>query len=185
MLRPVNAPGAGRRRGSSGPPTTARGLVLVLVGVILGVVLLRSAFDTPAASVDAPGTTTTTTAVPTTGTGDTGTTVAPAVRPRSEVSVLVANGSGIPGAAGRLSEQLATLNYVVLPATDATRDDYTLTEVQYAEGYLQEALRLATEDLGLASTQVKPLSVPAPVANTQGANIIVVLGPDIATPPPG
>lgn len=170
----------------------ARGALLVGVAVLLGLVLLRSALDADdgvAAITGSERTTTTTVAGsgtdPGSQPGDGSTTVVPVpvVRDRAEVQVLVANGSGLRGAAGRQSEQLTTLNYTVLPATDASSGDYVDSEIHYVEGYEAEAVRLAN-DVALTSEKVVPLAVPAPVANTQGAHLILVLGTDIASPPP-
>jgi hypothetical protein len=93
------------------------------------------------------------------------------------VAVLVANGAGIRGLGSQTADQLHTLGYNTLTAVDATKA-LDATSVQYAEGYQTEAAAIALT-LGLPATAVQPLNSPA-VPDTQGANVIVLLGADVA-----
>ena len=169
-----------RRREPQKPPepqgSPVKGVILVVVAVVIGLVLLRDdgastaqvtvgAEDNPAEAED-PETTSSTT--PTTA----------AVRATSEVKVLVANGSGVNGAAGAKTTELEALGYVTANPTDAER--VTATVVYFIDGYEAEAKALATS-IGAAETAVTMIPTPAPVDDTQLSNLIVVLGPDLAT----
>ena len=111
-----------------------------------------------------------------TATSTTTTTAAP--RPPSEVKVLVANGSGTNGAAGGATDALEALGYVT--GTPANAERVPATVVYYTDGYQVEAEALA-EAIGAAPTTVTPMPAVAPVDDLQLANILVVIGPDLAT----
>lgn len=102
----------------------------------------------------------------------------PTTRPAAEVSVLVANGSGIARAAGRVSEQLQPKGYVILDPTNAP--ETATTFVFYAEGYQADAEGVAVA-LGVAVANVVPMSDPPPaeIAGAGTANVLVQLGPDV------
>lgn len=155
------------------------------MAAVLGIVLLQAfdtGFDSPSVPVDVGEDTTTlppldggTDTLPTTSSVPT--TVA--ARPPSEVSVLVANGTAILGLAGRNTEILQGAGYQTLQPVDATRA-LDVTTVQHAEGYEAEARAIALT-LGLPASSVQPLNSP-PVPDTMGANVVVLLGTDTASP---
>lgn len=167
-----------RRREAPTPPqgSAVKGIILVVVAVVIGIVLLQDdgastaqvsvgADDAPAdSSADSTTTSSTTTTAP---------------RAPAEVKVLVANGSGVNGAAGSQTEELEALGYVTANPTDAER--VTSSVVYFTEGYQAEAQVLA-EAIGAAEGAVTPLPTPAPVSDMQLSNVLVVLGPDLATP---
>ena len=169
-----------RRRQPPPPPepqgSPVKGAILVVVAVVIGLLLRRDdssstaqvavgAEDDPAV-VDESDTTSSTTS----------TTAAP--RPPADVKVLVANGSGVNGAAGAQTTELEALGYVTASPTDAER--VTATVVYFTDTYQPEAEALATA-IGADPAAVAPLPTPAPVGDTQLSNLIVVLGPDLAT----
>lgn len=220
----------GQTRSSSG--AAGRGLVLVLVALVIGVLLLSTVDDDDGGSADAvaagDGTTTDTT-VPSddtattdttdttvddgTGSGDaveeptaetvvvepneatTETTVAGGVidpgsiinvREAAEVTVIVVNGNtGINGAAGRFNETISPFGYIQADPTNALSEIGTVeTSIIYHEaGFAAEAQRLATE-LGwpIDATTVQVIPNPPPVESLDGANLLVLLGTDRATP---
>lgn len=155
----------------------ARGAALVAVAVLIGVLLLARGLDSgelvttgddggeesqpPGSTPGGTGSTTTSTA-------------APAVRQPSEVRVLVANGSGVAGAAGRRTETLATAGYATLEPANAA--PVPATQVLHVEGYEAEAAAVATA-LGASPGAVQPLPDPPPV-DPLDANVVVVLGQD-------
>jgi hypothetical protein len=158
-----------------------KGVILVVLAVVIGFALLQDddsstaqvsvgAEDDPAAGDDD-------------GEGDeidettSSTTAAP--RPPAEVKVLVANGSETTGAAGSTSEALAALGYVTGNPTNAN-DLVQQTVVFFEPGYQAEAEVLA-EALGLETSAAQPIPTPAPVTDMQLSNVLVVVGPDIAT----
>jgi len=177
-----------RRRRPEQPPaqpaqgSVARGVVLVVVAVVIGLVLLRdddSGTTQVAVGTDGAGEVDDT-ADPGDDTGDdatstTTTTAAP--RPPSEVKVLVANGSGTDGAAGGATDALEALGYVT--GTPANAERVPATVIYFTDGYQPEAEALA-EAIGAAAATVTPMPAVAPVDDLQLANILVVIGPDLA-----
>ena len=178
-----------RRRRPEQPPapptqgSVARGVVLVVLAVVIGLLLLRDddsgtaqvAVGTDGSGeVDEPTDGGDDSDDPTTST--TTTTAAP--RPPSEVKVLVANGSGTNGAAGGATEALEALGYVT--GTPANAERVPATVIYYTDGYQPEAEALA-EAIGAAATTVTPMPAVAPVDDLQLANILVVIGPDLAS----
>jgi hypothetical protein len=163
-----------------------RGIVLIAVAVVVGFVLLSSGLDDDGEEVSAVGeeeTTTTTAEDGSTGTTASTTATTSAVpKPPNEVRVLVANGSGVAGAAGTLAEQLAAKNYIGLEPKNAAQNVPT-TIVYFAEGFQREAAAVATA-IGADPATVQAMPNPPPVApgDLQDAHVIVVLGPDLASP---
>lgn len=163
--------------------SAVKGVILVVIAVFIGFALLQDqdsstaqlsvgAADDPAASDDDGD-----------GNGDgidettSSTTAAP--RPPAEVKVLVANGSETAGAAGSQSDALEALGYVTGNPTNAN-DLVQQTVVYFEPGYQAEAEVLA-EALGLDASAARPIPTPAPVTDMQLSNVLVVVGPDIAT----
>jgi LCP family protein required for cell wall assembly len=90
----------------------------------------------------------------------------------STVRVTVENGSGVSGAAGTALTALVSDGFVQgAPASDADREDYTVTEVRYAPGDKTKG-ELVLAYLGGAGKLVALSSAPA------GADVVVVLGGD-------
>ncbi len=179
--QPSDAP---RRRRRQPPPTPqlqgspARGAILVVVAVLVGIALLRDegastaqinvgATDSPSVTDAGDG-----------GTGSSTTTTTAPPRAPAEVKVLVANGSDVNGAAGAQTDALEALGYVAANPTNA--EPVPATVVYYTVGYQAEAEALASA-IGAPATSVTPLPTPAPVADMQLANILVVVGPDLAS----
>jgi hypothetical protein len=169
-----------RREPQPTPPpqgSPAKGAILVVVALLIGFALLRDddtssaelaigAADDPAVVVEDPAdtdSTTTTTAAP---------------RPPAEVKVLVANGSDVTGAAGAQTDALEALGYVTADPTNA--QPVPATVVYHTVGYEAEAAALA-DVIGAGPDAVQPLPTPAPVGDMQLSNVLVVVGPDLAT----
>jgi hypothetical protein len=133
---------------------------------------------------------TTTTLAPTTTTSTTTTlppttTTAPLVT--EGATVLVANATKVPGAAGRLTGELAAVGYHLLDATNAAGNEEVLDATKVY--FLPAGEAVAT---GLATVLGVPLArmpTPAPITDaTVGlgeATVLVMLGKDLAgkTPP--
>ena len=94
--------------------------------------------------------------------------------------MLVANGTSTSGLAGFYSNKLHGLGYDTLASTNATVK-VVATVVYYGPSFQPEALAVARA-IGVQVSAVKPLPAPGqvPVASTIGANVVVVLGPDLA-----
>ncbi len=168
----------------TGPPrnqSPARGVVLVAVAVVLGFFVLRAMNNTAAdtGAVTAGTGTSAATSAPAGGKAKApGTTAAPAVRPPGQVTVIVANASGVSGAAAKQTNTLKQAGYKTGPPGNGPKGlDLTETQVLAVPGYQAEAKKLAT-DLGKPNA-VKPLSNPPPVP-LNGANILILLGSDLA-----
>ena len=125
---------------------------------------------TTAVSEETATTTTTTTssAVPETTTTSTTT-------PVVSLQVQVLNGSGVAGAAGRLTERLSQAGYPVLPPGNAQR--YRSSAVYYAEGWETEAAEIL-ETAGIDEIE-EATPMPAQFSATEAA-VIVLLGTDTA-----
>ena len=177
-LRP-SGPGADER-----PGAPMRGLLLTAAAVALGIGILASvskgagpAASTPTAAV---GTTTTTTAAPAAGSTTTTTTASnQPTHTASSVKILVANGTTTPGLAGKLKNKLTADGYDLLAPTN-TSTAARASAVYYATGYQGDAQAVAAA-AGLPASAVQVMPAQAPVSSTSGAQIILVIGPDLAT----
>jgi len=200
----MTPPGRYASSGSSFARSTgnaaARGVVLIGIAVLIGIVLLAKGFDgsgdAPAASseptpttapaVSEPGDITET---PTSSTepGEAPSTSAPntavSVRPAGEVKVVVANGSGIAGAAGAAKDELTSAGYVA-EAKNAVTVPTELSAVYYIDGYVEEAKAVASTLGGTASllraAPSDPLALIKSSAGLEEFHIFVILGTDKA-----
>ena len=165
-------------RGDRGPAfSAARGAALIGVAVIIGIVLLQYTDDGTTGPVGdggtgkgSAGTTTSSTAAAPAGTGDTTATTA-ATKPPAQVTVLVLNGSGAPGAATAQTDQLKAKGYATRPAADGPAR--TGTVVEFKPGFDRECATVATSVGG--SPKVEPISNPPPTGS-ELANCVVILG---------
>jgi hypothetical protein len=157
-----------------GPPV-GRAVVLLVVFVVVTALLVGIVNRHPAAvtatttSTTAPHTTTTTTP------GSTTTTM-----PRSQVPVLVANGSGAVNAATTFSNELQTAGWTMLPPVNATVSGLATSSVYYAAPVFKPAAQSIASTLHLPATAVKSLTSAVPVANVVGSGVVVVIGADLA-----
>ena len=149
------------------------GLVLV-VFVVATVGLLRIIH--PSASSGAAGSTSNPSTV-TTIAGHASTTTTTTI-PASRVSVLVANASGVTGAAEATTTKLQPGGWNLLTPVNATAQ-VTASNVYYVAGYQRPALAVATS-LKLAATSVVPYTTSAPISTIGTAQVLVVVGPDLA-----
>ncbi len=164
--RPDPAPGGG---GSGGTVVKA---AIVLVAFVVTTVLVLGVIH-PTTSTSGTGalsavSTTTRPAVPTTTT-----TTAP-----PDVPVLAANASGVPGAAGSVTTQLQTAGWDMLPPVNAPAR-VTVTNVYYVAGQKAAAQSVA-KALILPPTSVVPYTTSAPVSSIGTAEVLIVVGPDLA-----
>jgi hypothetical protein len=153
---------------------SVRGALLVAIAVVIGLVLIRSGLDTDQALSAGDGGSGTTT------TEEDATTTTVAARPPAEVTVLVANGSGVDGAAARLTATIASQGYAT--ATETNSERVPNTTVYFVEGYDREAAALAQALSPNAAPATAPMPAPPPVTDLAGAQVLVVLGPDLAPP---
>ncbi len=165
-------------RQSPGATTSLRVILVVGVAALLGWFILRNGFPgTDGGNGGGSDSSATTTIVTTTTAAPPSTTVNMA-----GTKIVVANGSGVGGSAGRLSDALREEGYAVIEPTNAVRNDYTVTEIYHLPGFEAQAGVVARE-LGVAVTGLLPDPSPVPPEGVQDANVIVVLGTDLASQP--
>jgi len=177
-----------RRRPAQPTANPARGVALVVVAVVIGLLLLRNGLDTSEAITSSsggkPSSGGTTDGTPD-GSGETTTTEAPAVRPPAEVPTIVLNDSGVNGAAGRYSASLASLGYQLTNPDGVTADrpgDAPTTQLYFAPGFEAEAAAVAA---AIGAPAIVPEALPTvPPGQIAGANVVVVLGTDLASVTP-
>ena len=163
---------------SGGFDANARGIAVLVVAVLIGMLLLWKAGDTggstPAAST---GTTTTIAAGSITTTPDDTTTTTKAAtgdHQPADVDVLVLNGSGFAGVAKTNSDAIGEKGFNMLtPANAAAIRAETI--VYYADGYQSDAEAVASA-LGLESSVVDAMPSTSPGPGADAANVVVVLG---------
>jgi len=158
-----------------------RGLAIVIVAVVIGVLLLPSATRAPLAANASTGspTTTTTAAGGTANHGQhtpssTSTTIAP-----SAIHVLVANATTTNGVAGDVTTFLSSKGFGTLTATNALVK-VPASEIFTVGGATADVHAVALA-LNLPATAIEPAASAAPVSTTAGANVVVIVGPDLAS----
>jgi hypothetical protein len=183
--------------GSGGMPEGAlragRAAALIVVAAVVAIVLLHHSPSTPAVTAaksvtTAPPTTvaaghhsstaTTSTTVPSS------TTVASTV-PAAQVKVLVLNGASFSQPlASAFTTKVKADGYATLAPNNATTTVASSVIYVITAGYTPEANALAAK-LGLTAKAVQtavPAGSPLPAyAKTSGANLVLVVGPDLAT----
>jgi LytR cell envelope-related transcriptional attenuator len=153
-----------------------RGFILIAVAVLIGAVLLGKGLDdsvSTASNDDGSSPSNTTAAPDDTGDDSVASPVAPA-----EINVVVANGSGVSGAAGAVAETLAGLGYVNPLAIDTIAgSDTPLDTVYYATQPDSSAqAEQVASDLGLPPGSVQPYPAEGAPADIGLAQVLVVLG---------
>jgi hypothetical protein len=155
--------------------SAVRGAGLVGAAVILGIILLQVIDDGPSSGGDSGTVTTSSTPTDTTAAnGTTPSTAAPGgeARPRSEVRVVVLNGSGMAGVANIRTNALRGLGYQLDPPNNAQLRQGSI--VTCKQGFEGEAQQLA-EDVGAGVTVEEPFPDPAPPAS-ENVNCVVIIG---------
>jgi hypothetical protein len=156
-----------------------RGIILIAVAVVIGLVLLSSGLDdSEPINADAADADNVATGEPdTTETVPVDTTFVP-----TDVPVVVANGSGVSGAAGAVTEMLVAAGYNPGAPTDTNvpTSETALDTVYYIttpESFEAQAQQVAA-DLGLPAESVLEMPATLPVApeDLGLAAVLVVLG---------
>ena len=158
-----------------------RGVLLIAVAVTLGIVLLQATDgpepvettggDDPPAVDDATTTTADAESPPVTPTTE-------APLDPSTITVLVANGAGVGGLAGDVTDIVAAADFETAPATDVSDGE----EVEESVVYFAPGFREAAEAVAAVFDpvlEVAALPDPPPVDDLAGANVVVVAGPDL------
>lgn len=172
---------------SPGAPNAVRGIVIVVVAGVLGLVLLarggtNSLLDNDESVVAQTHVTSTTGNVPTIAPAPTTLAAPTDTKAPAEVSVAVFNATAgaITGAAGNAKAKLVPLGYNNVTLADAA-SAIEATAVYYAEGFESNATAIA-QALGYDPGVVAPADGAANnPGQGQGASIVVVIGTDAAT----
>jgi hypothetical protein len=198
----IGAPAGGKGPGGppgqgGGPPDRHAGgisypkaVLLLLLAVALGVYLLQFRAPAPVRGNAATRTSSSTTGGTTTGSSTTTTTTSGAssstttttaaggATPTKTVHVLVANASQTNGVAAFYANKLSAAGWGTLaPVTALTA--LSTSSVYYASGDQKDAASIATS-LGLASSSVSAIGATTPVRSSTGAQVVVVVGDDLA-----
>lgn len=161
---PPNAPAPG----SHYQPATWAVLVIITLFVASAFAMLRA----PAPA----GPATTTSSVSSSTTSPHSSTTLPS---KARVRVQVANGTKVANLARTFSQRLLTLGWDTLPPVNAN-SPAAATTIYFTPGYLWAAKEVATS-LKVSRTMVQPLNGLTPVPGASADDVIVVLGPDVAT----
>lgn len=167
--------------GRSTGMAVGRAAALLGAAVVIGIVLLNAADDSPTGRVTAGRDTTDTTVAvseETTTTAPPVTTTTVALRAPKDVKVVSANGTDVKGVARKATDALRAAGFNVLAPVDLGKSVPAST-VYFATGFEREAQAVASL-LGLGPDVVKVLPTPPPIADGRGANVVVVVGPETA-----
>ena len=168
-----------QQRGEKGLWALAIGVSAIAGFAIAGFPGIRSegVVALPTTTIE-PSATTSTTASSTTAPSSTTTSPAPivVVKSPSELTVRVANGTRVSGAAGKVSDRLSELGYTTRTPTDAKTNDVSAPAVYFSAPFNAEAESLA-KSLGLDPAAVMPLTDP-PAIDPDGAELVVIVGTD-------
>jgi hypothetical protein len=151
--------------------------VIVIAAFVTTTVLVLGVIHPPAAKSAASGSPPT----PSTSTSQPGHPASTtSTVPPSQVHVLVANASGVPGAAATVTNRLQVGGWSLLPPVNASTKIPT-SQVYYVSGQQQAADSIAAS-LHLPASAVAPYTTAAPIASIGTAEVVVVVGPDLASP---
>jgi len=166
--------------GRSAAVNAGRGAILILIALVIGIVLLQDFDDGPdnidvSQTPDAtPDTTEPLSTLPSTSTLP--------VRANKDIKVLVANGTTVSGAAGRVSQPLRDAGYNVLAPVDASpavKANTRASAVYFATPDFEREAQRLREALNIAAP-VATVPSPPPTADLRGANVVILVGPDLA-----
>jgi hypothetical protein len=148
---------------------------LVVVALVVGFIILRSAFD----GDDGSAADTTETTAADSATTDVGPTTTDSTTDLTTAKVLVVNGAGVQGLAGRVTDALETSGVPTLdPATANSK--FQGSGVYGSTGFERQAQAVANM-LGISAVQAFPAQFPLEDPNALGdANVVVILGTDLA-----
>jgi hypothetical protein len=154
--------------------SAARGALLIGVAVIIGIVLLQVIDDGTTGPIGDGGAASGGGSTTTTAPGSSSTTVTTAATPAkqpAEVSVLVLNGSGRPGAASTQTNALKAKGYQTGSPADAPQRTGNI--VYFKPGFDRECTAVAAFVAGAPKVEAMP--TPAPTGS-ENSSCVVILG---------
>jgi hypothetical protein len=159
-------------------------IVLAVVAVVIGFLILNNITDDGSSSGDdaiAPTDTTADTTLDSVVADTTTTTTEPPLVTEG-ATVVVANASGVPGSAGRMTTELATVGFVMAEATNSTQSGLTASIVQYDPSIAaaQAVAESVARVMGGLTVETVPTPPPVEGGSLNGAGVLVLLGTDQA-----
>jgi len=166
------------RQGIGGSPMgSTLSIVLAVVAVVVGFLILNNITNDSGSSDggSAPETTVANSVVDTVPI-DTSTTVPPLVT--QGATVVVANASGVPGSAGRMSTELAAAGFTMADATNATSPALEQSIVYYDPtiAAAQDVANSVARVMGGLSVETVPSPPPIEGGALGDAGVVVMLG---------
>jgi hypothetical protein len=166
---------------SAGGPTATRGIVIIAVAVVLGLVLLaRGGHGSLIDRAASHGNTSTTVEASTpTVPIETTTSAPPPTNAPASVKVAIFNGTGgaLPNAAGDSQRKLTPAGYSNVTIADTTATQ--TSAIYYAPGAQGDADAIA-KALGMSVTPKPSSSAASLPGGSTGAQVIVIIGADAA-----
>jgi len=171
------------RQGVGGSPMGSTiSIVLAVVAVIIGFLILQNITDDGPSGGDSAPVDSVVDSPPDSvvETSSTTTTVPPLVT--EGATVLVANASGVPGSAGRMTTELATLGFTMGEATNSTQSGLAASIVQYDPtiAAAQAVAESVARSMGGLTVEAVPTPAPVEGGSLNGAGVVVLLGTDEA-----
>ncbi len=179
---------AGGKSGGGAPMGSTISIVIAVVAVVVGFLILRNVTN-DSSTASKPNGDNGNSSVTTTMPGDSSTTAPVAVTPTTEpfvtagATVIVANASGVGGAAGQFSKALGQVGFTMATPTNAAPPEakITVSKVYYLPGGEAVASSVARSMGGVSATA---MPAPAPIKNEKAglgpATVLVMLGSDLA-----
>jgi len=165
------------RQGVGGSPVgSTLSIVLAVIAVVAGFLILRNITDDGGSS-DAGSTVETTVAstVPDTANATTTTTEPPLVTVGA--TVVVANASGVPGSAGRMTDELVAVGFTTATATNATTSlEQSIVYFDPAIAAAQSVADSVARVMGGLAVEAVPTPVPVDGASLGDAGVLLMLG---------
>ena len=159
-------------------------IVLAVVAVIVGFLILNNITDDGGGSSAGGGEPSTSTE-PTTSDSVSATSSTTTTEPQlvtEGATVVVANASGVPGSAGRMTTELATLGFTMAEATNSTQSGLAASIVQYDPSIAaaQAVAESVAREMGGLTVETLPTPPPVEGGSLDGAGVLVLLGTDEA-----
>jgi hypothetical protein len=174
-----NPPRRTPRQGVGGSPLgSTLSIVLAVVAVVAGFLILRNITDDGDSGGSGIDTETTVPGTVVDTVVDTTTTTTEPPLVTTGATVLVANASGVPGSAGRMSDELAAQGFTMGTPTNSTSGGLEESIVYYdpAVAAAQPVADSVARLMGGLVVQTVPTPIPVTDATLNGAGVLVMLG---------
>lgn len=177
--QPSAPAGRSPRQGVGGSPIgSTLSIVLAVLAVVVGFLILRNITDDGGGS-DAGGVVPTESTVP--GTGDSSTTTTSSTLPplvTQGATVVVANSSGVPGSAGRMSDELAAAGFTMATATNTSEGNLEQSVVYYdpSNAAALDVANSVARVMGELTVETVPSPPPVEGGDLADASVVVMLG---------